>query len=161
MIRKEYSMIIAEAVKTFLREDELSFSFDENAGLIKLGVNISGKLNFLDYLIVIKESSYLVDAACPLRAEVSDEKMMAALAEYVCRVNYGLPNGDFELGMDNGEIRYKIHIDCRSGMPNAETVKHSIIWPAIMFERYGTGFTELIFSSAKPKDIIKRIESSN
>ena len=31
-----------------------------------------------------------------------------------CRANYGLlANGNFELDMDDGEIRYKVFIDCR------------------------------------------------
>ena len=65
--------------------------------------------------------------------------MMASMAEFVCRANYGLVSGNFELDMRDGEIRFKRFAECEGITPTSEMVCNSIHCPAAMFKRYGAG----------------------
>lgn len=107
MKERTYSKNIANAINNFLTEDDWRFSFDEQRGLFEFGLCLKGKVKKIRYIVDVKEDEYLVYAISPLGADDDDETMMASMAEFVCRANYGLKNGNFELDMRDGEIRFK------------------------------------------------------
>lgn len=84
--------------------------------------------------------------------------MMASMAEFVCRANYGLTNGSFELDMRDGEIRFKSFVDCEGTTPTAEMIRNSIHCPAAMFERYSAGI--VVLGNATVKEAIVKCEKS-
>ena len=92
MKEKIYSKDIAHAINTYLKEDDWHFSFDEIRGVFKFGLSLKAKMKKINYFIYVKEDEYIVYAVSPLGADEEDEKMMAAMAEFVCRANYGLKN---------------------------------------------------------------------
>jgi len=160
MKNKAYSMDIANAINTFLKEDDWHYSFDEQRGVFKFGLNLKSKLKKVNYLIHVKEDEYIVYAISPIGADEDDETMMAAIAEFVCRANYGLKNGNFELDMRDGEVRFKSFVDCEDIMPSVEVIRNSIHCPAAMFKQYGDGIIDIIFGNASAKDAIARCEKS-
>lgn len=160
MKERTYSKSIANAINNFLAENDWHFSFDDQCGLFKFGLCLKGKIKKINYIIDVKEDEYIVYAISPLGADEDDEKMMATMAEFVCRANYGLKNGNFELDMRDGEMRFKSFVDCDGITPTTEMVRNSIHCPAAMFDRYGTGIVDIIFSNAKAKDAIAKCERS-
>lgn len=54
MKNRTYSKNIANAINNFLTEDDWHFSFDDQRGLFKFGLNLKGR---------IKKVSYIVDSA--------------------------------------------------------------------------------------------------
>lgn len=160
MKNKTYSMDIANAINTFLKEDDWHFSFDEQRGVFKFGLSLKSKLKKVNYLIHIKEDEYIVYAISPIGADEDDETMMAAMAEFVCRANYGLKNGNFELDMRDGEVRFKCFVDCEDIMPSTEVIRNSIHCPAAMFKQYGDGIIDIIFGNASAKEAIAKCEKS-
>lgn len=86
--------------------------------------------------------------------------MMAVMAEFICRANYGLKNGNFELDMRDGEIRYKSFVDCEGLTPTTEMVRNSIHCPAAMFDRYGDGIVDIIFGNSTAKEAVAKCEKS-
>ena len=86
--------------------------------------------------------------------------MMAQMAEFLCRANYGLQNGCFELDFRDGEIRYKSFIDCDDMMPSFEVIQNSIYCTAGMFQRYAPGIVDIIFSGCTAKAAIEKCEKS-
>lgn len=160
MKERTYSKSTANAINNFLAENDWHFSFDDQRGLFKFGLCLKGKIKKINYIIDVKEDEYIVYAISPLGADEDDEKMMATMAEFVCRANYGLKNGNFELDMRDGEMRFKSFVDCDGITPTAEMVRNSIHCPAAMFDRYGTGIVDIIFSNATAKDAIAKCERS-
>lgn len=160
MKEKFYSKDIAQAINTYLKEDNWHFSFDDKRGVFKFGLSLKGKLKKINYIIYVKEDQYIVYTISPLGADEDDETMMATIAEFVCRANYGLKNGNFELDMRDGEIRFKCFVDCEGIIPTAEMVRNSIHCPAVMFEQYSEGIVGIIFGSMNAKDAIKKCETS-
>lgn len=158
MKERSYSMNIANAVNDFLKEDDWHFSFDENRGIFRFGLGLKGKLKKLHYIVDIKDDEYLVYAISPLGADEEDAKMMANMAEFICRANYGLKMGNFELDFDDGEVRFKVHVLCKGVTPTAEMIKRSIYCPATMFDHYGSGIVDIIFNDTSGKAAVDKCE---
>lgn len=160
MKERIYSKDIANAINTFLKEDDWHFSFDEQRGVFKFGLSLKSKLKKVNYLIHVKEDEYIVYVISPIGADEDDKKMMAAMAEFVCRANYGLKNGNFELDMRDGEIRFKCFVDCEDIMPSTEVIRNSIHCPAAMFKQYGDGIIDIIFGNVSAKEAVAKCEKS-
>lgn len=160
MKERMYSQKIAQAINSYLTDDEWHFSFDEKRGLFKFGLSLRGKIKKINYIIDVKDDEYVVYAFSPLGADEDDKEMMSSLAEFVCRANYGLVNGNFELDMRDGEIRFKCFVDCDGITPTSEMVRNSIHCPAAMFKRYGTGIVDIIFGKSSAQEAVEQCEKS-
>lgn len=156
---EDYSEDIAGEIRGFLLDDDWNFDFDEEKGVFRFGVNIDGKMKHVNYFVPIRDDSYTVYAISPVSADTDDAPVMTNTAEFICRANYGLRNGCFELDMSDGEIRYKVFVDCDGGiLPSRDIVRSSIIIPAMMFERYSPGLLDVIFKGAEASEAILQCE---
>lgn len=159
MKERTYSVRISNLIKEFLSMDGWHYSFDDKSGTFQFGLNISAKIKNIKYLIDVDNDSYIVYAYCPIGADADNIVMMHRMSDFICRANYGLKNGNFELDMRDGEIRYKCYTDCENNIPPVEIIRTSVYCPAAMFERYGTGIAEIIFNNAEPQKTIIKSET--
>lgn len=84
------------------------------------------------------------------------------MAEYICRVNYGLENGNFELNFDKGNIRYKSYIFIAEGQISDADLYNAVSVSLSMWKRYGNGIVEVLGNEQSiPKDIVERVEVEN
>ena len=160
MKKKAFSGNIANAIIGFLTEDDWHYSFDDQRGLFRFNLVLKGRIKKLNYIVDVKNANYVVYAISPIGADENDEKMMAVIAEFICRANYGLKNGNFEFDMRDGEIRYKTFVDCDGITPTTEMIRNSIYYPAMIFDRYSSGITDIIFGNATAKAAIANCEKS-
>ncbi len=156
---EDYSEDIVSEIRGFLLDDDWKFDFDDEKGIFRFGVNIDGKMKHVNYFMPVRDDSYTVYAISPVSGDPEDPLTMAAIADFVCRANYGLRNGNFEVDMTDGEIRYKVFVDCDGVIPSREVVRGSIIIPAMMFERYSPGLLDVIFKGVSAADAIAKCES--
>ena len=158
---ENYSEDIASEVRGFLLDDNWNFDFDDEKGVFRFGVNIKGKMKHVNYFLPVREDSYTVYAVSPINGDSEDPFMMSSLLEFICRANYGLRNGNFEVDMRDGEIRYKVFVDCDGGiLPSREIVRSSIIIPAMMFERYLPGLLDVIIKGTNAAEAIEQCENN-
>lgn len=155
-----YSKNIAEAINCYLNENEWYFSFDEEDGVFQFPVAVQGKIKNVYSFVDVQKDSYTVLAYVPIGADASDSKIMSAMAEFICRANYGLDNGNFELDMDDGEIRYKCFVDCDGILPSSDIIENSIYCPIEMFERYGEGFAGVILGELDAREAVEKCENA-
>ncbi|MBQ3376793.1 MAG: hypothetical protein IJG62_00825 [Synergistaceae bacterium] len=155
-----YSKNIADAVGNALNEEELNFSFDDENGVFAFNLGIEGPINNLNFFIEIGDDRFLVYAVPPIAADVNNSSVTAAIAEFICRANYGMPYGNFELNVDDGEIRYKVFVQCDDITPNKDLVIKSVYHPVLVFERYSPGITAVLFGSANPAEQIQKCEAA-
>ena len=153
-----YSEDIASEIRGFLLDDDWNFSFDEEKGIFKFGINISGKMKHVNYIVPVHRTAYSVYAISTVSADSDDPLTMAEMAKFVCWANYGLKNGNFELDMRDGEIRYKVYVDCEGQLPSRDIVHTSIVVPAMMYERYSKGILDVIFLGASAEEAVKKCE---
>ena len=160
MKKYNYSNEIANVVEQFLTDDDRHYSFDEEHGIFDFGLRVRSKIQKIKYLIDVKEDEMVVYGICPIGADCDDEKMMAQMAEFICRANFDLKNGCFEFDFRDGEIRYKSFIDCDEVLPSTQVVKNSIHCIAAMYKRYAAGITSIIFAGSSAKEAIVMCEKS-
>lgn len=153
-----YSEEIVEVIRNFLVEDDWKFEFDDERGVFHFGVGISGKLKNLRYVIHVRNDAYTVYAFSPIDADPDEKNIMKELCEFICRANYGLRNGNFEIDVTDGELRYKIFVDCDGVTPSEEVIKGSIIIPSVMFERYAPGILDIMFKGSTAEEAIAKCE---
>ena len=157
-----YSQNIEKAVKGFLLKyiegGAKMFTFDKKDGLFRATLNGEGEVRLLGCLIDIRSDSFISYIISPIGADAGDSAKMANLAEFLCRVNYGLLNGNFDLDFNDGEIRYKSFADCPGGAAPAEEAIGNSIWVGLkMFERYLPGIRDVL-NGAVPREALAKCE---
>lgn len=156
--REEYSQDIADCIRDFLVEDDWNFEFDEERGIFKFGVNLKSKLKNVRYIVPVREENYNVYAISPINADNDDKDVMREMNEFLHRANYGLRSGNFEIDVRDGEIRYKIFVDCDNQLPSREIVRASIMIPSVMFDHYAQGILDVMFKGSTAEEAISICE---
>ncbi|BDT16577.1 YbjN domain-containing protein [Limnospira fusiformis CCALA 023] len=92
-----------------------------------------------------------------LVAKVPESKI-PQVAEFICRANYGLCIGNFEMDFGDGEIRYKTSIDVEGGSLSRHQI-HSLIYTNVeTVERYFSGLMMVMEGHQFPPEAIRQIE---
>ena len=156
-MKKEFSEEIADKIIQYLEDNEYKYGYDEEKGIIKSGFSTSGKIGSLNYVFDIREEHYVVYVFIDLHA---DEKIRKEVAEYLTRANYGIRFGNFELDMNDGEIRYKVAVDCDHINLSREIVETSVNAPFAMFNRYGEHLCRVIFGLETAKEAITQADET-
>lgn len=158
---KNYSTEIAQAIKEHLEECEMKLvAFDENDGSFGFVMHLPGQISFIHYIIKVHEDDYTVVAICPVCPAASDSAALAAMAEFVCRANYGLKNGNFEMDFRDGELRYKCFVDCDEQIPSQSVVRDSIGVPAAMMKQYAPGIINVLYKGMDAESAVEECEQN-
>lgn len=156
---KNYSTEIAQAIKEHLEEREMKLvAFDENDGSFGFVMHLPGQISFVHYIIKVHENDFTVVAICPVCPATSDSAVLTAMAEFVCRANYGLKNGNFEMDFRDGELRYKCFVDCDEQIPSQNVVRDSIGVPAAMMKRYASGIINVLYKGMDAESAVAKCE---
>ena len=159
--------MVRNAVHAMFQENEWKYDFDEERKLFHTGFGLSNaKLDQVRVILDVcgprgsedanDECQFLIAfGKCGVRA---DESCMAQVAEYLTRANYGLRNGNFELDYSDGEIRYKVFVDCEDLLPSAAVLRDAVIIPVDMFDRYGNGLLSVVLGVRTPEEAIQDAE---
>jgi hypothetical protein len=82
-----------------------------------------------------------------------------AIALFLTRVNYGILMGNFELDLDDGELRYKTSIDVRGAELTEELLDNIVVANVAMFDRYVPGI-EAVVRGTDPADAVAAVEAT-
>lgn len=85
------------------------------------------------------------------------EEGRLAAAEYLTRANRGLRLGAFELGWDEGEVRYRVGLDYEGADP-ATGLRNAIGDALVMYEQYHAGLLAVAGGELSPADAVARAE---
>ena len=98
------------------------------------------------YAQVVEEMDLiLLYSICPRRIP---EDRRGEVALFLARANYGLAAGNFELDLDDGEVRYKTVLQLRGGELDALTLKRLVRANGIAMERYLPGIEAVVAGAA-------------
>ena len=155
----DYSSTISSKIKKFLDDDDWHYSFDSSKGRFAFGLSLKGELKSLEYTILVHSKGYTVYAVSPVKANLDSSTIARRMLEFICRANYGLRNGNFEMDMRDGEVRYKTYVNCNKLTPSQEVVSSSIYVPANMFKRYAPGMFDVMFRDSDSKKAVEKCEA--
>lgn len=159
-MKKKYNLAIAQAIDGFLTEDEWKYDFDRDRGVFRFGVSIEGRMKQVRYTIGVSSDSFVVYASYPLGGDPEDKDLMARLCEFITRANYGMKWGCFEMDWDDGEIRFKVFVDCEGILPSREIIMNSVVSPGMICNRYADGFIDVIFREADAEKAVAKCEGT-
>lgn len=97
MRKFECSDELATVVKQFLKEDGWHYTFDEMTGIFQFNLRIRGKIQKINYVIDVHENKIITYGFSLFAVEPKDIEIMGRMAEFICRVNYSMENGCFEM----------------------------------------------------------------
>lgn len=126
----------------------------------------------VDYLLQMDESSlieaFLMRLSEPFQRLVlyvlfrpkAKKEHRLELCEFVARANYGLGDGNFELDMDEGSVRFRISLDF-TGVPLAAPLVRNLLVDALnTIELYQRALGRVIAGKAKAKAAIEAAEQA-
>ena len=150
---------IVDAVRNWLDKDGWHYEYNAERHLFKMGISLKSKIKSGRIFVDVKEDCYVVYLYSPIDG---DKANLSELTKYLTMANYGLLNGNFELDMQDGEIRYKTYVNC-DGLESlsSEVVQDSIYVGCIMMDRYGDGIAALALGFSDADTEIKKSEKSD
>lgn len=112
------------------------------------------------YSVHVREEDYSVYVTSPLSADADDKDMIARMSEFICRANFGLIRGNFELDVRDGEIKFKFYVPCDDIVPSNKIIGESFYIPMQMFKKYGDGIVSIIFTDITAEEAVMKCENS-
>ena len=147
---------IIDAVRDYLDADDWRYEYDAERNLIRAGVELKCKLKNARMVIRFRKTDYNVYMISPVSA---DAENLGEVLRFAAMANYGLASGNFEVDVEDGEIRYKSYVDC----DGLETLPKELFDDGInacwaMMDRYGNGFAALAMGFSDADTEIKKAE---
>ncbi|MBQ9336940.1 MAG: hypothetical protein IJS14_06560 [Lentisphaeria bacterium] len=147
---------IVDAVRNWLDKDDWKYEYDADKNVIRSGINLKSKLKNCKIIIIFNDDSYLVILSAPVNGDTDN---LDELMKYLTMVNFGLSNGNFELDVRDGEIRYKVFVNCNGleSLPE-EIIQDSIYVGCFMMEKFGDGIAALALGFSDAATEIEKAE---
>ena len=143
-----YSRAIARCITDFLDADDWNYQLDDQKELIRMNLTLNNKMKKVHIVIDLRDDKYLVFMSYPLGAEKNDKEQMMEMCDLLTRINYTLMFGCFEMDHNDGEVRFRLAVDCEDSLPSREIVKNSIMRAAATCQRYGNAVVQVIMGVA-------------
>lgn len=146
---------VFDSVVAFLREDQ--WRYEEIPGESAVRFGFTGKNARYDCFGRVNEDHeiFVFYTIIPLRVP---ESQRLEIAELLARINYGLNIGNFEMDMNDGEIRYKTSIDVEGGELAPRMVETLIAVNISTTDRYFPCFTDVMYAGTDPAEAVSHIE---
>lgn len=151
---RSYSKEIVRSIQNHVEENDLCVSFDEEEGNFDFVLNVPGTISILHYTIQVLDHDYVVTASCPVRPDAGDPAMMATMAEFLCRANYGLKNGGFQMDFRKGNLTFRCYVNCEDAYLSDKMIRASIGVPAAMMRHYAKGIVGVLFQGMDAEDAV-------
>ena len=156
-----YSKSIRSAIERVMDACNIKREFIEEKGAFHFGFDCEIKnIKSLNLFIVVGENHFSTFCTIPLKADYEDQDALRAMAECICRANYGLTFGHFNLDARDGEIQYQVSVNCAGiDEPSDDMIQRAIFLPIAMFNRYGGGIVDVMFGGATPEDAAAKCDA--
>jgi hypothetical protein len=83
----------------------------------------------------------------------------AAVVEYITRVNYVLPLGNFEMDLDSGDIRFRTSLETPEGELSVAIVRGLVYANVHTMDHYFPGVMAVVHAGLSPEAAFARIEA--
>jgi hypothetical protein len=147
---------ILDAVIRFFREDNWSFVQLEEQSILQMG--FQGKTGSWPCYAETRDefAQFIFYSVCPVN---TPEEKRPVMAEFLMRVNYGLVLGNFEMDVDDGEIRFKTSVDVQDVELSQPLIRNVVFANIMMMDRYLPAIMAVLYGGASPVEAIAQVES--
>ena len=150
---------IIDAVRDFLDADDWHYEYDAEHAFIRAGVTLKCKLKSARMFIRFRNTDYNVYMVAPISADPAN---LGEVLRFTAQANYGLASGNFEVDVEDGEIRYKTFVNC-DGLESLsrDVIEDSVYVCCVMMDRYGDGIAALALGFSDADTEIKKAEKQD
>jgi len=151
-----YSDAICSSLRTLFAQTNINAKFEEKdgVGVFAIQMKLHCRMQSARMLVIVREDNFSTLTILPLTA---DENSRLAVAEYLTRANFNMRNGNFELNMEDGEIRFKNYFHVGSGGMDAKGAHLAIMMPFVIIDRFGDGLIDVLFGIKSPREAFEAI----
>ncbi|PZO37073.1 MAG: hypothetical protein DCF19_19810 [Pseudanabaena frigida] len=155
-IEEEKQASIFDVVVNFFKENNWSFLQHETEPILRMGYQ--GENGDWTCTVRTREepSQFVFYSVCPVNIP---PKKRLAIAEFLTRVNFGLIIGNFEMDLQDGEVRYKTY-----GIGGAENsldlpiIGRLIFINTMTMDKYLPSIMSVVYANVSIDEAIKQIE---
>ena len=153
-----YSGAIADTLREHFSASGILAAFEDKngVGVFTIRMKLRCRLQSAQMAAIVREDSLSTITTLPLTAD-TDHRL--AMAEYLTRINWGMRNGNFELNMNDGEIRYKTYVHVGQEKPDMAALRLATMIPFLMIDRYGDGLIDVLFGFKTPREAFEAIQA--
>ena len=109
-------------------------------------------------VIDVDESTQIITLWLGVPDFIPYEKRRIA-CELLTRANFGLRIGNFEMDLDDGEVRFKIGIDIEGGKIGMIMIQSMIDTARNTFDKYNPAITRVVTGGASAEDALREVET--
>lgn len=153
---------IANRIREILDERDWNYDYKEEVDCFLFGVHllkfVPKPVRRLDYIVSVEKEGFTVIAGIPIEVDSDEEKQMIAMMKFLHKANYGMKKGSFEFDTDDGEIRFKVHVDCKDIVPSKAMIENAIDTPGGMISLYGEGIVGIIYGGYSAAEAFEKTE---
>lgn len=134
-------MMLFQVLYNTLKQDGWEFTYNDKNELFSMeirGINSE----FVCFIIVDEEQESLL-CNTHIKQKIPFTKRLE-VCNFMNRVNYELAIGNFEMDMDDGEIRFRTYLDLSNSEPSREQLLNLIWNGAQTFDTYYPGFIKIL-----------------
>ena len=147
---------IYDVIEQFVQQQDWSYDRLDEHQALRFGLSTENA-SFQCYAQVDEDREQCCVYACmPNHAE--EDKRLAA-AEFVARANYGMRIGNFELDMEDGEVRFKVAVDVEGSKLTDVMVRNMIACAITCSDRYYPGLMQVLYGNTSPKAAVQQVET--
>jgi hypothetical protein len=101
------------------------------------------------------QQQFVFYSLCPITIP---EHKRPEIAEFITRANYDMVIGNFEMDLDDGEVRFKTSIDVEDTELSPPLLKPLLYANVLMMDQYLPGLMAVIYADKSPVDAIADVE---
>jgi hypothetical protein len=146
---------LLKMVADFLESEGFNFDLDKENSLVRFGV--SGRNGPYSMLIDVLPEHRLIKcfSIVPVRAP---ENKRETMIEFLTRANYGLPFGNFELDLSDGEVRFKTSMHTDEGAVGPAVLRRLVFINANFADEYLPGIVRIVDTDVSAEEAVRDIE---
>lgn len=154
-----YNGAITDTLREVFSAAGILATFEEKngIGIFTVRMKLRCRLQSAQMIVLVREDNYSTITTLPLTAD-ADHRL--AMAEYLTRANWGMRNGNFELNMADGEIRYKTYVHVGQEKLDMGAARLATMLPFLMIDRYGDGLIDVLFGFKTPREAFEAVQAS-
>lgn len=144
-----------DAVEAILRDDDWKYLREDRDAVIRFG--LTGEVHQYQCIFVADEPNrvLLLYAIAPLRVPPGSR---LAVCEFLCRANYNMKLGNFEIDLADGEVRFKTSVSVEGIELGATVVRTMMSVNFHTMDDYMPGLLAVVRQGLQPSDVIAMIE---
>lgn len=141
-------MALFQAVKASLDASDWNYSIAREGSLIKAGAK--GENGSFAVVFDVKEERQIM--VIYIISNINfPEHVRPRLAIYLTHCNYGMTLGNFEMDMDDGEVRYKCSVNTTGSILSEEMVDEMLKVSLVVMDRFFGPMIKVAYANYDPK----------